>query len=105
MTPEEELIDTITTELKKCAGLFTITDGDLLVDDEDYMSVTKTIQFNPYQTDDGLVVPPEVTLQFDFDKNDGEWCLIQGEDTQVSITCARLFAVMYFYTLQDLLTK
>jgi len=98
-----DLLDSVKAELMRCAcpdtALDVLLDSELY-DDEGSVSVLVSVQFKPFNCDDGRVVPPPVTLEFRYDKANSEWSLMTGEDAENRITYGNLFASMYFNTLE-----
>ena len=104
MTPvtTEQIENGLFEILRRELGEYNPTFGsaDDLSDDEDYWHALVDITFPAYRTDDGMVTPKPITMEFRFDKESGDYLLITGEDNEHEITKATIFACAYFYSWQ-----
>ncbi len=104
---DHELLELVKTAIMSCTAedSFTVAEVDVLVDDENVRSVLVLVQFNPFDCDEGRIIPESVTLQFDRQRDVGpspgqDYCvMITGEESEWEITPGNVYAALYFNSL------
>jgi len=73
-----------------------------LVDDEDAYSATFSFEPKPLDHPEAkLVNAQKHSFQFDVDKDDSSVYMIWGEDDQVEVSAANIYASLYWYQITE----
>lgn len=101
MTQEQISSGLITLLGDELAGFgVTFSDPEVVVDEDSEWAAFVSLTFDPYETDDGLVTPDPITMEFRYNKADDEYIMILGEDYEMDIAQGSLFSCAYFYSQQ-----